>query len=313
MKLNRPVKVVLLFSAIAGAVLIAQQLNDRAGADVPAEQMRELRAAVAALEPLQDDMPEPGPGDWLSRHKEAGQTFERYTQTRPIRAEGDRRVIYVQNIGPFTPHQREVVKRTGEYMAICFGLEVRFLDDLPIGDDWPDHARRLHPSWGDDQLLSKHILDDVLPPQLPEDGAVIIGFTALDLWPGDGWNFVFGQASIRKRVGVWSIYRNGDPGESDEAFTLCLRRTIKTAIHETGHMFSIHHCTAHRCVMNGSNNRSESDTQPLWFCNECAPKLSYATDVDLADRYEKLATFCEKHKLPEPARYMQRAHDAVRE
>lgn len=309
MKLNRPVKLIALTAAIGGGVFVALQFF----ATPSTEQMLDLQAAVKALEPLQDDMPKPGPGDWLSRHKEAGQTFERYTQTGPIRAEGERRVIYVQNIGPFSPHQREIVKLTGQYMEACFGLDVKFLDDVAVDDAWPAHARRTHPSWGDDQLLSKHILDELLPPLLPDDGAVIIGFTGMDLWPGDGWNFVFGQASIRKRVGVWSIYRNGDPGRSDEHFTLCLRRTIKTAIHETGHMFSIHHCTAHRCVMNGSNNRTESDAQPLWFCSECAPKLSYATGVDLAGRYKKLRAFCEKHKMPKPARYMQRAGEAMGE
>ena len=66
-----------------------------------------------------------------------------------------------------------------------------------------------------------------------------LALTASDLWPGQGWNFVFGEASLRQRIGVWSIYRNGDP-ETD--FQLCLRRTLSTASHETGHILGMAHC-----------------------------------------------------------------------
>ncbi|MGE5192634.1 MAG: Zn-dependent protease, partial [Deltaproteobacteria bacterium] len=64
------------------------------------------------------------------------------------------------------------------------------------------------------------------------------------LKPGEGWNFVFGQASLSDRVGVWSIYRFGNPEKSADDYKLCLRRTLATAVHETGHMLGIKHCTA---------------------------------------------------------------------
>ena len=41
----------------------------------------------------------------------------------------------------------------------------------------------------------------------------MLAITAFDLWPGPGWNFVFGQASLTERVGVWSMARNGDPDD----------------------------------------------------------------------------------------------------
>jgi archaemetzincin len=47
---------------------------------------------------------------------------------------------------------------------------------------------------------------------------------------------------------VWSLARNGDPTESPEAFRIALLRAMKIAVHETGHMFSLEHCTAYRCV-----------------------------------------------------------------
>ena len=47
------------------------------------------------------------------------------------------------------------------------------------------------------QILTTHVLGEVLKPRLPKDAAAYIAFTASDLWPGEGWNFVFGQATLR--------------------------------------------------------------------------------------------------------------------
>ena len=114
-----------------------------------------------------------------------------------------------------------------------------------------------------------------------------IALTTSDLWPGQGWNFVFGQASVTDRVGVWSIWRNGDPHGDDEAYRTCLRRTLKTASHETGHMFSMQHCTFYECNMCGSNHREESDRQPLWLCPICLAKLCHATGADPGKRFDR--------------------------
>ena len=137
----------------------------------------------------------------------------------------------------------------------------------------------------------------MLEPRLPKDAVAYIAFTTSDLWPGRGWNFVFGQASLRSRVGVWSIYRNGDPERSPAAFRLCLVRTMKTATHETGHMFSMLHCTAYECNMCGSNHREESDRRPIALCPECVAKLWWITKSDPVERYRKLAAFSRKNGL----------------
>ena len=94
----------------------------------------------------------------------------------------------------------------------------------------------------------------MLKPHRPIDAVAVLGLTAEDLWPGDDWNFVFGQASLSERVGVWSLHRNGNVDGSVDEQRLFLRRTLKTAVHETGHMLSIPHCIAFQCGMNGSNS-----------------------------------------------------------
>lgn len=248
------------------------------------------------LRPLAKRMGPMQPGDWLVSHDEAGQTYEEWRASSPVRPTGQRTVLYIQPIGDFSPAQRKIVELSAEFMQLYFSRPVKFLPDLPLARI-PQRARRVHPSWGNKQILSTYVLDEVLHPALPKDAVASIAFTASDLWPGRGWNFVFGQASLRYRVGVWSIHRNGDPADGAEAFRTCLLRTIKTATHETGHMLSIAHCIAYECNMCGCNNREEADRRPLACCPECVAKICDATEAAPLPRYEKLADWCGAHQL----------------
>ena len=201
-----------------------------------------LPATFERLLPLHTKLGPPQPRDWLAEHKEPGQSYAEYLRGQPVRVDKQRRVIYVQPLGDFDPAQRKVLDRTAEFLGIYFQLPVKVRDDLSL-DVIPAAARREHPTWHVKQILSTYVLDKVLRPRLPADACVYIALTTSDLWPGRGWNFVFGQASLSERVGVWSIARNGDPHGGDAEFRLCLLRTLKTASHETGHMFSMQHCT----------------------------------------------------------------------
>ncbi|MFN6195412.1 MAG: archaemetzincin [Planctomycetota bacterium] len=267
------------------------------------ERAERLAKLMEKLRPLATKISKPGPNDWLARHKEPGQTFKEYLACDPTRPSGKRNTIYIQPLGEFTETQRKIVKLTAEFMEIYFNVpgKVREALDLKI---IPAKARRKHPTWGMDQILTGYILDEILKPRLPEDAAAMICFTASDLWPGEGWNFVFGQASLEERVGVWSIYRNGDPEKSADDFRLCLLRTLKTATHETGHMFSMYHCILYECNMCGSNHREESDRRPITLCPECLAKLCWAARAEPAGRYRKLIEFCKREGLkPEAEAY----------
>jgi archaemetzincin len=147
------------------------------------------------------------------------------------------------------------------------------------------------------QLLTKHLLEEVLIGRRTDRDAAVLGITAYDLWPGEGWNFVFGQASLTQRVGVWSMARNGDPDESEAMRKLCAIRTAMTATHETGHMFGIRHCIAYQCGMNGSNHSEERDRQPLEFCPECQAKLWWTCNLDPHARSARLEAIARKHAL----------------
>ena len=276
-----------------------------------AARARHLLAAIEKLRPLHRKLGKPQPGDWLLYHEEPGQTFRQYLACEPTLPRGRRNTIYIQPLGDFTATQRKIVGLTADFMGRFFSVPVKLNEDLPLSLI-PEPARRVHPDWGMNQILTGCVLNDVLKPRLPKDAAACLALTAVDLWPGEGWNFVFGQASLSERVGVWSIYRNGDPDAGDDDFRLCLLRTIKTATHETCHMFSMLHCTAYECTMCGSNNREESDRRPLALCPECMAKVCWAARADPVERFGSLAEFCEAIGLEHEAGFYRKETDALR-
>ena len=261
-----------------------------------------LQSLTLRLAPLHRPMDNPQPGDWVTQHDEAGQTFVEYLEHRPVHARGKRRVIYIQPLGYFEASEVEVLNLTARFLGQFFCLPVQIMKRIPL-DVIPSRARRKHRAWGVNQILAPHVLYELLKPRLPADAATLLALTPNDLWPGQGWNFVFGMADLRDRVGVWSTYRNGDPVKERKRHLL---RTFKIASHETGHMFSMRHCTAHECGMCGSNSRAESDRRPLEFCPPCLAKLLWATGCDARARYQNLANLMKEAGLnKQAARYKQ--------
>ena len=265
-----------------------------------AELYRELEEK---LRPLTQTLPPPRPGDWLAEHDEPGQTFAEYLDAQPVRKSGDLHTLYLCLVGEFTEAQQHILDLTREYLAIFFDCPVKVQRQVALASI-PARAKRTHPSWGDEQVLTGYLLHKVLGPERPADALAYLALTASDLWPGQGWNFVFGEANLRERTGVWSIYRNGDPGEGEAAFRLCLRRTLGTASHELGHVLTMQHCTAFHCLMNGSNHQAERDARPLYLCPVCLRKLCWNLRVEAVPYLTKLKAFCQQNGLdPESGWY----------
>ncbi len=269
-----------------------------------------LHALVEQLRPLHERLETPRPGDWLYEQRERGQTFAEYLECQPVRVTRRRRVIDVQPIGRMKPTQRRLVVDTADIIAAFFALDVRVLEPLDL-DLIPKRHRRLHPEWGDLQLRSGFILDRVLLPRLAQDAAALIGFTAVDLWPGAGFNFVFGEASLGERVGVWSTFRNGDPAKGQQRYRRVLRRTAQTAVHEVAHMFTVDHCTKYECVMAAANSLPEGDRRPLYTCCECVAKICWATGAAPLTRYTCLASTCDRLGLERDAAFLRRSVRAL--
>jgi archaemetzincin len=259
------------------------------------------------LRPLADPLPPPRLGDWLAEHEEPGQTFAEYLQARPVRKSDKFHTIYLCLVGDFTEGQRRILELTQDYLAVFFDCPVKVQRQIALASI-PPRARRTHPSWGDEQVLTGYILHELLEPERPADALAFLALTAADLWPGIGWNFVFGQANLRKRTGVWSIYRNGDPSAN---FSLCLRRTLATASHELSHILTMRHCTAYLCLMNGSNHQEEKDRRPIHLCPVCLRKLCWNLQVEPVPHLTRLKTFCQQNGLGAESVWYERAIAAL--
>jgi archaemetzincin len=115
-------------------------------------------------------------------------------------------------------------------------------------------------------------------------------------------------SSLSQRIGVWSIYRNGDP-ETD--FQLCLRPTLSTASHETGHILGMAHCTAFSCLMNGSNHQEEKDRRPMHLCPVCLRKLCWSLRVEPVAYLTRLKAFCQQKAVDTECCWYERALAAL--
>lgn len=343
---------VLVGVAVLGAIAIAAVIRSAPAAVVAAparpasetpvhpgvSHLREeaLPPPYEALKPLHLPKRAAGPEDWLVQHPEAGQSYAVWRGDSPVRRTATRGRIYVQPFGAFTVKDEQLIALTCDYLQRFFSVPVVMQDEL-APDVIPPLGRRLHPTTGQQQVSTVWVLE-YLAERTPEDALAVVALTNEDLFPHPSWNFVFGQASLSERVGVWSFHRFGDPAKSQAAFNLALRRMLATAVHELSHMLSIQHCVAWECVMNGSNSLQEADAAPLEPCPADLAKLCDATssppaisslplpgdasldrDVhparthcDMVKRFDDLIAFWEANpSSPQTLQYLKRARSAV--
>jgi len=265
---------------------------------------RQLRVVRGMLAPLHTVRGSPAPGEWLHDHPERGQSFDQYLSADPTLPTEERKAIVVQPLGQLPEAHFKIVELATEYLGHHFGLPTRRAEPHVL-QTIPANAKRM--KFDSQQILTRWLLQTVLPHRLPGDAAALVAFIGSDLWPGENWNYVFGEASLTDRVGVWSLHRYGDPTASEDSFRLALLRALKIAVHETGHMFSLHHCTAYQCVQSGVNSLEEADQSPLWLCPECLAKISWATKSDPRVHLEKTRAFCEREGLKREAVFLGRS------
>ncbi len=270
-------------------------------ADVP-ENLR------LALEPGHDfePVPKPGPSDWLANQGEAGQTFEKFIRARPNKPTAVTNTIYLQPLGKFEKGVGPSLDQLQQFASLFFSLKVKVLPPMDLHDI--SVTRRRNPYTHNIQLLTTDILA-LLRLRLPEDAVASLGITMDDLYPDPRWNFVFGQASLVNRVGVYSFARydplfyNETPRKDRQR--LMLKRSCKVLAHEMAHMFGMRHCICFHCLMNGSNHLAESDGRPLHLCPVDLRKLQYLVGFDFVARYRGLMNFYNKVGLSGEAQWLR--------
>jgi archaemetzincin len=259
-------------------------------------------------------MGEPRPGDWMSAHPEQPQSFDTYVGSTPVRPTLARHTIVIVPLGPMTDKDRQQLFVLREFMEIYFTLPVRIGPAVELTDvksrQRPINGRLVR------QYLSSDVLRMKLPPLLPADALCLQAVTMEDLYPEEAWNYVFGQALLQARVGVYSLVRFypafWDQPDTPEARQLALARSLKVLVHETGHMFGVWHCQKYYCNMNGSNNLPESDRAPIHLCPDCLKKFRWNIGFDPILRYEALEKFYKAHAMPDEAAWVAKRLEQCR-
>ncbi|KAK2884953.1 archaemetzincin-2 [Channa argus] len=264
--------------------------------------------------------------DWIPAHPEKPQDFESFYKDsyRKIPS-ASHNTIYIQTIGSFGDagvNKDRYVEWLREYcQAFFYGLSVKLLPAVSVAET--GCTFRVNTNSHNLQILTGDLLR-FLGHRKPKDAFCIVGITMIDLYPKESWNFVFGEASLNRGMGVFSFARYDDnfysrnyagrlkkqlqPKQGNYSMfdgyytppitSTLLLRSCKTMTHEIGHMFGIKHCQWLSCVMQGSNHLEESDRRPLDFCPICLRKLQVSINFKMADRYKALLQWMEEDLSP---------------
>jgi archaemetzincin len=265
---------------------------------------RRMIQAVEALRPLHEKQ----------QHPPAlpDQTFRLYVIADPYIREEKRTKVVVRPLAAAEIAPKLTHPAVLRYLGAFFGATVEVARPISLGTV-TGGARRTHPTWGDRQVHSLHILEKVLVPSLPDDAITHIGVTTDELWPNERYNYVFGQALLRRSAAVWSTNRLGMIPEHTSHDVRALLRNLKIATHEASHTLSMTHCVRYMCDMQATKHVGELDACPLWMCAECAMKVCWALRLDPAQRYRDLAACCRDLGLEREARFFTRSAAALDE
>ena len=253
---------------------------------------------------------EPEFSDWLANHEEEGQTFRQYLTGKPNRpGEHGRNTLYILPLGDFPEENSPNLKLLEQHMSLYYApMRVRVLP--VISEESVPAVTRENGLTGQLQWHTGEMLR-WLRSRVPRDCYGLLAVTMTDLYPGEGWNFVFGQASYKNRVGIFSFARfqpkkNHEEVGLRDSDLLAFRRACKVLTHEMGHMFGIKHCIYYECNMNGANSLVEADASPMHLCPVCLRKLQDAIGFDAIFRYQELERFYQKQGLKKESVWVEK-------
>ena len=150
-----------------------------------------------------------------------------------------------------------------------FSLPVREME-IPAVDFTYDAGRRQYGSIAVLEMLAR---------LCPDDAGKLLAVTDRDLFV-PVLTFVFGQAQLDGRVAVFSLARlrqefYGLPPNRE----VLVERAAKEALHETGHLFGLVHCTDRSCAMSLATNIRQIDAKKAAYCAPCRARLARTKGV----------------------------------
>ena len=259
-------------------------------------------------------LPPPGPNGWRRQRPEAPQSVADFRADRPNARVAPRDRLALLPLGRFP---LEVVAdgqfigpvRAPELPAIAAVLAAFFatpVDTLPALAFPAAHINRRIRD-GRSQYDARDLLDRA-DRRLPADAHGMLLLVNVDLFVFSDQDYAYGWSTLHNRLAVVGFSRL-DPGPhapfaGDETPEPLLRRGLRLAVHEVGHMFGLGHCQAFRCVMNGISDLEELDATPLRLCPLCLRKLHIVTDLDPRARDVALARVLTDLGLADEARWL---------
>jgi len=235
-------------------------------------------------------LPPPEHQGWRSLRPEPPQSVAEFRASAPNTRTTPRDRIALLPLGEF-PFEVVVdgkfvnLVRTPEIPAIaavlaaCFATPVDVLPCEPLSTALL--PRRVQ--WNRSQYDARALLDRVAI-RLPDHAHSMLTLVNVDMFVTSDQQYAFGWSTLRDRLGVVGFSRldpsmYGGTGPADVPGTL-LRRGLRLAIHEVGHMFGLGHCQIFRCAMNGISDLVELDATPPRLCPLCLRKLHIVTGLD---------------------------------
>lgn len=153
------------------------------------------------------------------------------------------------------------------HIRALFHLDADILPPLPDAHYAHDTVR--------DQYNAAHILHR-LEARFERTPSKILGVLNVDLFI-PVFTHVFGEAREGGQCALVSLYRLRDRlHQTQPSQDQILERTVKVALHELSHLFSISHCTRTGCIMHFSMNLEDLDATSFNFCRYCDAYLKTA-------------------------------------
>lgn len=164
-------------------------------------------------------------------------------------------------IVPFGNIPVDILKEVAEELRYTFNMVPEFESQVGLPREFYNDLRH--------QFLAPQILKFISK----NFKGRILGITDEDMYAED-LNYVFGQAELRGNAAVISLARLKEEfHHKPKSDSLLLKRAVKEAVHEVGHLLGLKHCENTGCVMNFSNNVIEVDRKGKELCDMCKLQL----------------------------------------